>query len=87
MRCDECRYYDTSKVGLENAGHCRRYPPKINGASGGHVKRSQLVDFYSTSWPIVTCSEFCGEFHSRSVAPGLGSDGQVGTETGGGPST
>jgi hypothetical protein len=49
--CDACRFMLANQT--DEFGYCRRYPPTASDNEDG---------VSTTVWPIVSASEWCGEF-------------------------
>lgn len=57
VRCDQCRYWDTSAYKKHVMGDCHRFPPTALESEDEDGK----TDFVHV-WPCTRFNDWCGEF-------------------------
>lgn len=58
MRCDKCKYWDTSEWTIESGrGNCHRNAPVVHASS--------VFDSVKAQWPSTKMFNWCGEFVTK----------------------
>jgi hypothetical protein len=59
MKCIDCKFFDSVNHVNPTHGECRRYSPKVFDIG---ERNSDFISPFMRIFPVVLCSDFCGEF-------------------------